>query len=268
MNLTAKDITDLERIESEIEQDQTSFFRMCENLVTIRDRKLYQREYKTFASYCQLRWGWTPQWVNQQIRSAEVVRRLPEKTVETIVSKTGSEPNEQVARTLAKLPEEKRVEVVEHAAAKDEPLTAKSISESAKAVAAKAPEPEKERDATGWIIPEGCLPLFHESVYINSMLNKLADVRGWARRMQDSPGAYVLKEWSPNEALVMLDNLYGEMKRAVPYAVCPMCQGILKASCRCCRGMGAISQFQWDTVITADMKRMRQLTIEDQRKAA
>src|SRR5437868_5692539 len=106
MILTAQDVSDLERIESEIEQDQSSFFRMAQNLVTIRDRKLYLREYKTFEAYCQTRWGWSRQWVHQQIKSAQAVKGLTEKSCQPLVDRASGEINERVARAVAAVPEE------------------------------------------------------------------------------------------------------------------------------------------------------------------
>ena len=62
---------------------------------------LYRADYGTFEDYCRDRWAWNRDYVNKQIRAAEVIRNL-----DPIVSKP---QNEAQARELARLaPEQQR----------------------------------------------------------------------------------------------------------------------------------------------------------------
>lgn len=258
--LTTQDIADLERIESEIEADQGSFFRFAKNVCEIRDRRLYRREYKTFDAYCEHRWGWTRQWINQQIRSAETVKQLG-----TMVSKV---TNERQARALADVMPEKRAEVLEHAAEKAEPITARSIKESARAVLApQKPKTNGKReaptvlDSTGYPIPEDRLRFWHRGDSVRKLLSNIAEVRGVVRRVMDGKESNkpdpLFQECSIGDIMSNLDNAYGDLKRAVPFAVCPYCQGGDADNCLCCKGRGFVSEFFWKNCVAEELKEIR-----------
>ena len=74
----------------------------------IRDNKLFRADnYASFAEFCREELGYTPQWANQIIRSAEATARISE----TIVSEKLAPANEAQARELSKAPEEQQAEV-------------------------------------------------------------------------------------------------------------------------------------------------------------
>lgn len=258
MPISAKDVADLERIEMEIEQDQTSFFRLAKNLREIRDRKLYLRDYKSFEGYCEQRWGWSRSWVYQQIQSGKVIEGLP-KQVSTKVD------TEQKARALANVPESQRAAVVNHAASKPEPVTARSITESAAALleqkARNKEKPPKTLDGTGYPVPDNRLELWHRGPMIRKYLSKLGDVRGLARRIMDQEQNdkkdILFIEVTLGTVLAELNNAYGELKRAIPYAVCPYCQGGDSDSCIQCKGRGLVSEFFWKTCVPIEMRELR-----------
>ena len=54
-----------------------------------------------------------------------------------------------------------------------------------------------------------------------------------------------------SSALTHLQQARNAIKEAMPFAVCPMCQG---SGCRCCSGNGLISKFRYDTIIPAEKK--------------
>jgi hypothetical protein len=261
--LTVQDIADLERIEGEIEADQNSFFRFAKNVCEIRDRRLYRREYKTFEAYCEHRWGWTKRWINQQIQSAEVIRELP-KSVGTMVPEL---TNERQVRELGKVMPEKRAEVLEHAAATGEPLTARSISESAAAVLAPS-KPKKDepkivvlRDGTGYPIPEERLRLWYRGDSIRKLLSGLSEVRGVMRRVlensEEGTPDILFAECDTGGIMTELDKAYADLKRAIPYAVCPYCQGGDSDKCRSCKGRGFVSEFFWKSCVPSELRDIR-----------
>jgi len=47
------------------------------------------------------------------------------------------------------------------------------------------------------------------------------------------------------------------LKVAVPYAVCPSCQGQIVDKCRLCSGRGVISQFKYETGVSEELKKIR-----------
>jgi hypothetical protein len=47
------------------------------------------------------------------------------------------------------------------------------------------------------------------------------------------------------------------LKVAIPYAVCPSCQGQVVDKCRLCSGRGVISQFKYETGVSEELKKIR-----------
>jgi hypothetical protein len=114
-------------LERTIEAGQQTFVEVGLALTEIRDSKLYRADFETFDQYCQKRWGWSQKRASHLIIASEVVKMLPVKD-STIVE------NEGQARQLAKVPAEKRVEVL-RVAKESGPVTAKTIHEAAAIVA-------------------------------------------------------------------------------------------------------------------------------------
>ena len=126
-------LSDCERI---INRGLIGFKEVGNALLKIRDGKLYRQEHETFEAYCDSRWSMTRRRAYQIMESSEAVESLPPNLC-TIVHKEGP------ARELAKVPAEKRSQVVEVAAAAG-PVTAKSIKEAAAKVVEPSPAPKLE----------------------------------------------------------------------------------------------------------------------------
>jgi hypothetical protein len=94
----------------------------------INERRLYRATHSTFQEYCADKWNMTAARAYQLCDAAEVMKSLPPGT-STIVD------NEAKARELAKIPSEKRVEVLNRvetkAKATRKKATAKDIREAA-----------------------------------------------------------------------------------------------------------------------------------------
>jgi len=114
----------LVELEGVIRRGKQAFIEAGNALMEIRDKELWRYDYKSFEDYCHKVWGWKKSYSYMLMESAVVVKALP-KSVSTIVENPG-----QVS-ALAKVPKEKRAEVLEKAASNGK-VTARSIAEAAK----------------------------------------------------------------------------------------------------------------------------------------
>jgi hypothetical protein len=109
----------LSELEKAISKGQKQFVAVGLALAEIRDAKLYRGDFKTFAEYCETKWGFKRSYAYQMIESAGVA---------VAVSAIADISNEAQARELARVAPEQRAEVL--AAAGPTP-TARSIREAA-----------------------------------------------------------------------------------------------------------------------------------------
>jgi hypothetical protein len=126
-------LSDCERI---INRGLIGFAELGRALIKVRDGKLFRATHETFLDYCSDRWGIGKSRAYQLIEASGVVDSMPPER-STIVD------SESKARELAKVPAEKRSQVVEVAAAAG-PVTAKSIREAAAQVVEPPPAPKLE----------------------------------------------------------------------------------------------------------------------------
>lgn len=134
--LTTTEIQTLSDCERIINRGLIGFREVGSALLKIRDGKLYRQEHETFEAYCSSRWSMSRPRAYQIMESAGAVASLPEN-LSTMVDK------ERSARELAKVPAEKRSQVVEVAAAAG-PVTARSIKQAAAKVVDPSPAPKLE----------------------------------------------------------------------------------------------------------------------------
>jgi hypothetical protein len=131
-SLTTCEQSQLERNEAVIAKGVDTFREVGEALQEIRDNRLYRATHKTFADYCEQKWGMGRAHAARLIDASEIVREL---------SPIGDKiHNEATARAVAKVEPAKRAEVVEKAAAKAESegrkLQARDVSEAREALPA------------------------------------------------------------------------------------------------------------------------------------
>lgn len=251
----------LQRLEKTIEAGRKTFVDVAKALSEIRDGRLYRSQYVTFEEYCRERWNFTRQYVNQLIAGADALKSLP-PNLETIVSKPGQ------ARELAKVPEEKRVEVVKEAAANGH-VTAKSIQSAAKKYLPpppivnpkKLPVPDRKAapavvDKTGYPVPAALIPLWERGYEALTDLNQLSHLKAKYERLQtEKDPLYV--EVNKQRVFAQLSQVWTDIKTAVPFAVCTACQGKTPDACTLCKGRGLISEFVWKHSVPEEVKAMR-----------
>lgn len=254
-----QDQHDFRAIEADIEKHEESFLIVAQRLMEVKERKFYLFVADTWEEYLRNRWGRTKQWAQQVMSSKEVRDSLPpreQKAVNT-VSK---------ARALKSVPPEQRAKVVEEAV-KMSPNGEVSTAEI-KAAAEKvntdltsqnSEKSEETLDKTRFPVPENLSTLFSRGQEVTQLLTQIATVRGALRRLQDQKDDL----WKPvnfSAALIDLTHVYDEVKLAVPYAVCPYCQGRdeTRSHCTACKGRGVMSEFTWSTAVPSDIKAVRE----------
>ena len=113
-------------LESIISKGKQTFVEVGTALAEIRDSKYYRRGFKTFAEYCQSKWGFEKAHAHRLIEAASVVKTSP----------VGDKiKTERQARELSKVDPVNHVAVIEKAQAasevKGKPMTAGDIKEAA-----------------------------------------------------------------------------------------------------------------------------------------
>ena len=117
------------------------------------------------------------------------------------------------------------------------------------------PPPRKKTpvDKVGRVIPEKLLELWKREEEVRVHLAAISRIRG-AIRKADEEKDLLYREPNLSRIEAQLANAYSELKRAIPFAVCPGCQGQVADTCRLCKGRGFISEFTWDTAIPNETK--------------
>jgi len=108
-------------------------------LQTIRDQRLYRREFATFDEYVTDRIGKSKRWADYQISYIEVIGNLTEQ-MGTMVPKV----TERAAREIADLEPQQQAEVVKSVVNSGEKPTAKNIKHERQKIAPK-PEPTPQQ---------------------------------------------------------------------------------------------------------------------------
>jgi len=238
---------------------QTNITGISESIEVLKRKKLYMIEYDTWEEYCTGHWGWTPQRISQLVDFDVVVKTLPEKVKQLVTT-------EASARALKPVPAAQRPKVLEQAqkaAQKDSNghVNARHISEAAaKVVPPKPKETPKQQffDKTGFEIPENLHNLFLRTPEVMGHLQNLSAIRAMLRRVDETRDPL----WLPvNKSMTgsQVDQLYAEIKQALPYAVCIYCQGRddTMTHCTACKGRGVLSEHFWRTAVPEELKSVR-----------
>jgi len=256
----------LDECELAITQHQEGFLIVAEALTEIKEAKLWKATHASFEEYCEKRWKWTSHRVRQLIRGAEIQHEL-----ENDASKNGTMVpllNERSTRELARVPRTRRLQVVASASTDGKPPSSGAIREAAKQDQAK-PAPQKdveiELDKTGYPIPEARIPLWNRSEEVQVMLRQISEIRASIKRFMDAAsdgrGDILFKRTSLSSVHKSLCDAYNDLNTAVPYAVCPDCQGHRADTCMTCKGLGLLSKYHWNQV-SDDAKKLRELSVK------
>lgn len=117
------------------------------------------------------------------------------------------------------------------------------------------------RDKTGCPIPPRIRALWEESdVIARECLSALSKLRGLVRQAQETKDPRFVGV-SFSSTMQGLDQAYGALECAKPYAVCPTCQGQTPDNCGTCHKKGMVSEFFWKTCVAEEMKQIRFKTL-------
>lgn len=265
--VTTADRTDYKRLKQSVTDNWIATLECMRGVHEIRERKLYRVEFETWDEFCDKTLGFTRQHVNRLI-SAAVLPELAKVKTEPIGSNFQAESvpitNEAQARELARVPEEKRVEVLEKAASEG-PVTAASIAKAAgQVVPTPRAQPIIELDGTGFAIPEKCFDIWSRSGEVRKLLTAVSLLRSTLRQAQEQddllwrPVASKATATTWTSLINSLDKAYAAIGLALPYAVCPTCQGHLRADCATCQQRGFVSEFYYKNALDSDARRVRE----------
>lgn len=227
-------------------------------LKEIKDRELWKEEAESFQQFCVDNWGVSKQRAYQLMDSVEIVDSLPKEQSTAVDS-------ERAARELKSVPAEARAAVVKDAASKGK-VTGPAIKKAVQA-AKDANGAPKLYDKTGFEIPQ---PSPASSTWlradeIQEMLTALSKIKGRVER-GCSPGDPknadpVYTEINLSAFMNDLTSTYGLLKVALPYAVCPTCQGRVLSPCSTCLGRGTVSEFYWKHKVPEKTKEIREKAV-------
>ena len=205
----------------------------------IKESKLYRANFDTFEDFCRERFNLARNYAYRLMESAEI-KMLP------IGNKI---QNEAQARAIAAVPETAREEVMARVVSAG-PVTANAIAAAAKEIV-----PAVELDKVGNGIPPSILPLWQRAdaagKEASDVVSKIRTVFK-AAQTDDDP---IFRELSHSSVLAALDNLYADLKRIRPHAVCHVCNGVRVDKCKACRGRGFVSKFFFDTCVPEEFKK-------------
>jgi uncharacterized ParB-like nuclease family protein len=108
-------------------------------------------------------------------------------------------------------------------------------------------------DKIGRIIPDELVPMWERREELLDMIRQLAAIRRTIEDAVKTKDPLYADIGSLQGLMDYLTNARSRLKTAVPYTVCPTCQGKLKESCLYCCGTGFIGRFKWQSY-PEDMK--------------
>jgi len=117
---------------------------------------------------------------------------------------------------------------------------------------------EVSKDALGKTIPVGILKFWMRTGEALEHVHTVENLIGQLRQYQRDEDA-MYGEVNFTGLMGDLERAHATLQTAVPYIVCPSCQGhpeTQKNGCRMCIGRGLISKFRYQTVVPAETKKI------------
>jgi hypothetical protein len=218
-------------------------------LTKIRDGKLYPQH--TFEQYCLQNLGYKRAYAYRLCRAFETKVQLLEDSKKSTNSEIVDNLPVSQTNEIAKVPESQRIKVLKDAKKKGK-ITAKSIKETASKIDVI------EKDKTGYPIPTPAMAIWNRREEVKSKLRPLQELRQWAEDMQGSDDP-LFAEITFSNLKLDIEAVIMTLNSAVPYGVCPLCQGQAPQTCTFCKGRGMVSKFLYTGVaVPEEMKQMRE----------
>jgi hypothetical protein len=112
------------------------------------------------------------------------------------------------------------------------------------------PEVKQELDGRGRVVPKDLRELWARRQEIQDMMTQLSRMRAKIKRAVDEEHDPLYSAMNHTAARAALNQAYAIISGALPFAVCPMCQGV---GCRVCFH-GIISEFKLNTVVPVERR--------------
>lgn len=113
-------------------------------------------------------------------------------------------------------------------------------------------------DKTGYKIPDTCLSFWNRSTEVQELISDLRRVKHALKQGMEKKDLMFAE--LTNTCLADLDKAIYSTSLALPFAVCPYCQGHPELQpqkhCRTCLGRGVISEYRWQ-LIPKELKELR-----------
>jgi chemotaxis protein histidine kinase CheA len=136
----------------------------------------------------------------------------------------------------------------------------KTVATVARETKQKAEAKEKHFDKTGYPIPETILSDWNDAESFHEVLGQLHRMKLRIQKaVEESDIAF--REIT-NSTVADLENVWRDLQRVLPYAVCPTCQGRTRSKCTLCRQRGFISRFGYDHWIPKKTREIREKAIK------
>ncbi len=224
----------------------------------IRDSNLYV-QFGSWEEYCEMRWKKSANQVNLIYRAVPIMEAHPEvKSINAAVA-------------LSKVPVRQRKEVIGAIKEQGEDVTAPAIQKASVTIPVRKPiapvqKPKPpvimdsgKKDSTGLEIPRETINLWNQADGPGGpkeLLSGISRIRSALQAAQES-GNPLFVEIDFNQDLANLNQVYVDLKRAIPFAVCHSCQGKVPDTCTVCKGRGYVSQFYWEHCVPQEIKDLR-----------
>lgn len=239
-----KKLSRLESCEDNIKSNQAAFLSCCNSVAEIiRDELWKLSEHATKEEYFQNKWGWGMKRAYQLAKASEITEALPKKLSTNV-------ENEGQARAIAKVPSERREEVLEKAK-ESGGVTASSIEAASKSIKQGK---VIQLDKNGRPIPDAVLPDWERAeetaTHLRSLISEVKCAVAKGLKDQD----IIFRELH-NPDIASLEANHYTLSQILPFSICTTCSGQEgKKKCRLCNGRGFISKFRFDQCVPAETK--------------
>ncbi len=251
--ITQSEKSRLKQLERVIKAGEKTFVEVGLALTEIRDSKLYREEHGSFEKYMDRVWGWTKQYGYQLMAASKVVNEITnnKNLSPELVKRVNSSLPFPAARALSKVPPPRRLGVVQKIVAAGQKVTAAAVSK----IAGKPPKRPATAllDGTGLPVPPEVSALWNRMAEAQALMTSISSVRGVLRKAEDEKDILFI-EVDFTDCMAKLNQVYIDVQRAKPFAICPTCSGIHTKGCMTCKGRGFVSEFYWKHQVPEETK--------------
>lgn len=111
-------------------------------------------------------------------------------------------------------------------------------------------------DSTRMEIPPQIFDLWDRANETSGTVTSLKSIKSLVTKAEKHEDK-VFAEVNKSAVNGYLEQAIGELERAIPYAVCPTCQGVTFNDCNTCKGRGFVSSFYWKHCVAEETKTLR-----------